>query len=275
MNDKEYTPNDFYQIANKMGITQGQLQRLRSNRLFPLTNQIGLGRGKGKKYFYTEKSIDELKTLIYWRNQPQARNLKDLRWYLWLFGEWNWLWNDIKKDLLDLFPKPIKEINKSDEINSVNILGNIFSKNRYKLFKGSEINLWKLVAPNIIRQFLYKHITERSSIPLNKNKNNELVFYPKEINLLLGDDTYTVYEKLITNDLYSIFLLKKAIQECTDEVINKLRPQLQDIENAWNNDSELITLKRIMGIRPLRRYGLHRMYRVVSVSSFILINLKQ
>ena len=273
MENKEYTPEEFYLKAYKSGLTPRQVHGLRSKRLFPPTRQVGLGRGQGKRYYYTDKSINELKTLVYWHNQPQARNLKDLRWYLWVFGGWDWIWDDIRKDLLDLFPKVKPE--KVDEKEAFADLGNLFTKGRYKLFKGSQLDLWKLVAPNLIRPFVYNHIAKMAIPSLGQIGNNEIILYPEEIDRLLGEGSYNTYQKFIDSDLYSLFLLKQTIQNSSSEEVIKIRPQLQGLEKAWDEDDDLRIIKRILGMRPLRSKGLHRIPRVVSLSLLLLINIRK
>jgi hypothetical protein len=269
MEIKEYIPEEFYKIAYEMGFTPRQVHSLRSNRLFPPTRQEGLGRGRGKRYYYTDKSIDELRTLVSWRNQPQARTFQDLRWYLWVFGGWDWIWDDIKKDLLDLFPKVKPE--KGDEKVAFTALGNLFSKGRYKLFNGSQLDLWKLVAPNLIRPFVYNHIAKMTIPSLGQIENNEIIPYPEDTDRLLGEGSHNAYQKLIDSDLYSLFLLKQIIQNSSSEDVVKIRPQLQNLEKAWDEDEDLRIMKRILGIRPLRSMGLHRIPRVVSLGLLLLI----
>jgi cell division protein FtsL len=279
MNDKEYTPNDFYQIANKMGITQGQLQRLRSNRLFPLTNQIGLGRGKGKKYFYTEKSIDELKTLIYWRNQ---RDTKYVLVNLWLLG----YSVDTKKflaiinsiiDNYELWWYRIKEYNDNcdNEIKYVDNRKRHYSKTISSVHRKDYNNFsqWKKMFINVI------------SSKYAFTKSSDLILFLKGINIYnenlnLRDINKEIHEiqKAIHPDN-----LRKTINDYIIHSPNKSRidyiffaPFLEMLLEfpELRNDISNFPVYPFDTVK-LRRYGLHRMYRVVSVSSFILINLKQ
>ncbi len=270
METQQYTPEEFYQLAYRLGLTEREVRGLRSHRLFPPTLQKGKGYKKGKRYYYTSDSVSQLNTLNQWLKQPSARNHKDLRWYLWLYGGWDWLWDDVRKDLLELFPW--EKLEPEDEGPAITLMGKVFSEGRSKLFKGSQIEVWKMIAPSIIRPFIEKQIAKLGTPPLGQTAKYQVIEFPEELDLLLGEGSHNAYQWLIDNNLYSIYILEQSIKKCSQELAMQIRPHLQEIESAWDTDEELIVVKRILGMRPLRSMGLQRMTRAISVSTLLLLN---
>lgn len=100
MPDQDYKTEEFYEIASRLKLSRRKIKRLIENRLFPRIRKIGQGQGKGWGYVYPASALAELEWLV--KLNAEYSDFSELRWRLWLESEcWEWLWKDLRKELLD------------------------------------------------------------------------------------------------------------------------------------------------------------------------------
>ena len=243
--------------------------------MFPLMVRKGLGRGRGFRHYYTPESVKELESIIYWRERG-VRNFEDLRWHLWLYSGWDRLWSDVRKDLLDMFPGRV-DLSKVEKDEAGSILFDVFFEGRHRLTNirreafAKTRNLWLVTLPWLVTVFVTPKIDfqDRGSRPTILESPPA-----EEIDRIFGDRTYSLIESTMAANLFHLAVWTETLKDADEVQANMIKPKLRELEKAFEKEEGLRTLKKILGVRPLRKFGLQRLYRLVGVCTLLLVEEK-
>ncbi len=103
MQNDVFTVEEFHQLAENKGLSNRQIRRLIENRLFPETKKIGLGRGKGCQYVYQREAERQLDVIV--KVKKKVKKFQYLRILMW-FGGLDWVWEDLRTELLSELQEP-------------------------------------------------------------------------------------------------------------------------------------------------------------------------
>jgi hypothetical protein len=268
MDIEGFTTQEFHALAMKIGLTAGQIKRLKENRLFPRTERVSPGGwGKGHRFYYPPESVDALKSLLYWRGERGTRYLEDLRWYLWLYGDgWDWLWEDVRKDLQDMLPGD----RNSDE-TPPSLEGTFFG-GRYRLSRQKRTReSFRMALPWLVETLLAPMVLSENRHIGDVDLGNKPPV--AEIDTVFGSGSYNLVERSLALKIYSYEEWWKALKFSGMEDAAAIKPMVREFETAWNENEEFLVLRKILGQRPLRGWGLHRLPRLVLVCTLLLLQV--